>query len=454
MPVFGADPADKLGQEVDAVKGFTQQPGSRWRLAWPAMAGLLVLLLASGIRHVPVATAQAVGTISVQKQLQDAQGNPVTGDLSGWTFNVSGPGGTFSMTTNAQGMATIGVAPGTYTITEQPRAGAQLVGFFIGNTPIASFQVVAGQTTSITAINRVAGTAAIQISKQIVDATGAVIPTADRSGFQFTITGPGGFSQTVTTDAVGNASLTNLAQGTYTVTEQPRSGYQLVTLMVNNVQVPNGASFTVTAGSTVPIVAQNRAATTGTITFTKQVVDAQGNPVPTASRAGFQFTVTCGTTFSQQVTTDATGTATVTNVPAGSCTVSETVPSGFTFVSAVVSGTTANIGNPGTVTVATGQTLSITVTNRQGAATEQVQLFTGCNNVASTYPNGTPTSQVAAGVSPASALIAIWRFDNATQRFAGYSPIPGAPNDLVTLNRADAIFICVNAPATFTRPAI
>ena len=63
-------------------------------------------------------------------------------------------------------------------------------------------------------------------------------------------------------------------------------------------------------------------------------------------------------------------------------------------------------------------------------------------------------SPIAAAVSPQSALIAIWRFDNATQRFAGYSPIPGAPNDLVTLNRADAIFICVNAPATFTRPAI
>ena len=402
----------------------------------------------------PRAAAQPVGTISVQKQLQDAQGNPVTGDLSGWTFTVSGPGGNFSITTNTQGMATVGVAPGTYTITEQPRAGAQLVGFFIGNTPIASFQVVAGQTTSITAINRVAGTAAIQISKQIVDATGAVITTADRSGFQFAVTGPGGFSQTVTTDTFGNASLTNLAQGTYTVTEQPRAGYQLVALFVNNVQVTNGASFTLGAGTTATIVAQNRAATAGTITITKQVVDAQGNPVTTASRAGFQFTIACGGTFNQQVTTDAAGTATVTNVPAGLCTVAETLPSGFTFVSAVVSGTATNIGNPGTVTVTTGQTLSLTVTNRQGAATEQVQLFTGCNNVASTYPNGTPTSQVAAGVSPASALIAIWRFDNATQRFAGYSPIPGAPNDLVTLNRADAIFICVNAPATFTRPAI
>ncbi len=450
----GADIADKLGQEVDAVKGITQHPGRPWRLAWPVVIGLLALLVLAGVRDVPVAAAQAVGTISVQKQLQDAQGNPVTGDLSGWTFSVTGPGGTFSMTTNAQGTAAIGVAPGTYTITEQPRAGAQLVGFFIGNTPIASFQVVAGQTTSITAVNRVAGTAAIQISKQIVDATGAVIPTADRSGFQFTVTGPAGFSQTVTTDVLGNASLTNLAQGTYTVTEQPRAGYQLVALFVNNVQVANGASFTLSAGATVPVVAQNRAATAGTITITKQVVDAQGNPVATANRAGFQFTVACGGTFSQQVTTDATGTATVTNVPAGTCTVNETVPSGFTFVSAVVSGTTTNIGNPGTVTVTTGQTLSLTVTNRQGAATEQVQLFPGCNNVASTYPNGTPTSQVAAGVSPSSALIAIWRFDNATQRFAGYSPIPGAPNDLVTLNRADAIFICVNAPATFTRPAI
>ncbi len=113
------------------MKGITQHLEGR-RLVWPLVLGLLALLALAGIHRVPVAAAQAVGTISVQKQLQDAQGNPVTGDLSGWTFNVSGPGGTFSMTTNAQGVASIGVAPGTYTITEQPRAGAQLVGFFIG----------------------------------------------------------------------------------------------------------------------------------------------------------------------------------------------------------------------------------------------------------------------------------------------------------------------------------
>jgi hypothetical protein len=101
--------------------------------------------------------------------------------------------------------------------------------------------------------------------------------------------------------------------------------------------------------------------------------------------------------------------------------------------------------------------VSITEKNHAGGGTggtEQVQLYTGCNNVSSTYPSGTPASQVFGTVSPQSALIAGWFYNNGQQRFLGYSPLPGAPNDLVTVNRLDALFICVNGPATFTRPTI
>jgi hypothetical protein len=95
--------------------------------------------------------------------------------------------------------------------------------------------------------------------------------------------------------------------------------------------------------------------------------------------------------------------------------------------------------------------LVVFTTSGSSGATEMVDLVAGCNNVALTYPNGTPPGQVA--VSPSSALDAIWRYDAATGRFVGYSPLPGAPNDLTALNRLDAVFVCVDTPATLTHPA-
>ena len=41
------------------------------------------------------------------------------------------------------------------------------------------------------------------------------------------------------------------------------------------------------------------------------------------------------------------------------------------------------------------------------ASTETLELFPGCNNVSLTWPDGTPTSDVATAVTPASALVAI-----------------------------------------------
>ena len=89
-----------------------------------------------------------------------------------------------------------------------------------------------------------------------------------------------------------------------------------------------------------------------------------------------------------------------------------------------------------------------------GAGTEAVSVFTGCNNVTLTWPTGTSLTDVAGTVEPLNTLLAIWRFDNAAQRFIGYSPLPNAPNDLTAAGRLDTVFICVTAPARITRPAL
>jgi hypothetical protein len=85
--------------------------------------------------------------------------------------------------------------------------------------------------------------------------------------------------------------------------------------------------------------------------------------------------------------------------------------------------------------------------------TETIDLFQGCNNVSLTWPDGTPTTEVAASITPADALVAIWRFDNPAQTFQGFAPRFPEASDLTTVNRLDAVFVCMSAPGTLTRPA-
>lgn len=104
-----------------------------------------------------------------------------------------------------------------------------------------------------------------------------------------------------------------------------------------------------------------------------------------------------------------------------------------------------------TATATASPTATATVPS---AATEQVPLFAGCNNVTLTWPNGTAMSTISAAIQPAEAVIAIWRFDSAQQRFVGFSAQFPAASDLTAANRGDAVFICMRGPATLTRPAI
>ena len=73
----------------------------------------------------------------------------------------------------------------------------------------------------------------------------------------------------------------------------------------------------------------------------------------------------------------------------------------------------------------------------------------GCNPIAATWPDATAIATVAGAVAPAEALDAIWKFDPASSTWKGYSPTaPAAVNDLASVDRLDAIFVCVNAAAT------
>jgi len=98
---------------------------------------------------------------------------------------------------------------------------------------------------------------------------------------------------------------------------------------------------------------------------------------------------------------------------------------------------------------------SATVTLSTTPELESVALVEGCNPIAATWADGTAIDTVAGAVAPAEALDAIWKFDPATGSWKGFSPsAPPAVNDLASVERLDAIFICVNAAATIGRPVI
>ena len=87
-------------------------------------------------------------------------------------------------------------------------------------------------------------------------------------------------------------------------------------------------------------------------------------------------------------------------------------------------------------------------------ATETVALVAGCTNVSLTWPDGTPTGAVARAITPPAALVAVWRYDAAQRRFLAFSPRSAQASDLPTVNRLDAVFICMSGPGTLARPVL
>jgi PKD repeat protein len=107
-----------------------------------------------------------------------------------------------------------------------------------------------------------------------------------------------------------------------------------------------------------------------------------------------------------------------------------------------------------TVTDSTGAVVTATLPVTISGGNRTVQLVSGCNNVASTFPDNTPTGTIVAGVQPASALLSVWKLtDPLSVRYKGYFPGASQASDLPTVMRLDAIFICVSGPATYLEPS-
>jgi hypothetical protein len=107
-----------------------------------------------------------------------------------------------------------------------------------------------------------------------------------------------------------------------------------------------------------------------------------------------------------------TGLATALNVAGGGLTGIVTLPN------TTSASTTVNIGGAAGIQIAGATPFSPIVLSR------------GCNSVVVTSPIGTPIANIAALVSPANAVVSIWRFSNSTKLFnAGFFSDPNAPTD-------------------------
>jgi uncharacterized protein YkwD len=315
----------------------------------------------------------------------------------------------------------------------------------------------AGGSTQSTSTSAQPGMGTVSVTVSLVNAAGQTA-AAGLSGFQFVLEGSTGAYATPPTNEQGVTSLA-VPAGTYTVTQEPRTGATLVS-------ISGGA----TAGST----------TTGSATT--------GNPTTGNAAATGSVTVTAGMTASVAVVDRIAGTSPATTAatnPSGTITnptanpLTNTSPflnpainplsNPFTnnplsnpFVnnplsSPLVNPTTNPLLNPALSMVpATGATTTgattITSAATTSTATESVSLANGCNNVSMTWAAGTPISTVAAAVS--GSLDAIWRWDSARNMYLGYSAKPGAPSDYTAVGaKLEAAFICVNAAGSLTRPA-
>jgi hypothetical protein len=178
--------------------------------------------------------------------------------------------------------------------------------------------------------------------------------------------------------------------------------------------------------------------------FSVTVVDQDGRPVGgetvecTVAPAGGALAILNQTGTTGSVTSDNPGDVTFTLIPTGA-----SVVAGDKLTITCVLDRDRSVSASADVALSTTPTL------------ESVALVEGCNPIAATWPNATAIATVAGAVAPAEALEAIWKFDPATGTWKGFSPTaPAAVNDLASVQRLDAIFVCVNAAATIGRPVI
>ena len=226
----------------------------------------------------------------------DDQGNVVS-DANPIAVNVV-PGTSVQLT---------GLPSGDYTVTEE-RSGIEVAGYSLnvtGETTVtlndADPSTATGSVSIVNTYNPIPGS--LTIVKQLGEGAPA---SAGSMTYSFTVTGPNGYSNTVSVVGAGSVTIDNLRPGSYVVTENTTDAY------INGYQLTaegNGVTVSVTAGNNSTVTVTNNYAETTVATEETTTTTTEATTVPSAEATVATTTApTEVTTTTTVITTEATTT--------------------------------------------------------------------------------------------------------------------------------------------------
>ncbi|WP_317311158.1 SpaA isopeptide-forming pilin-related protein [Clostridium thermobutyricum] len=257
----------------------------------------------SNTQNLTFSDKKILGSLVITKT--DEEGNV----LSGAEFMVTGPNGfKKEVTTDSKGIASLdNIEWGTYNVQEIKAPEGYNLNSVAQEVEVSKFTV--GQPQKLI----------FKDSKML----GSLVITkigndgAKLSGAEFTVEGPNGYKQVVTTDKAGVATLNNIPWGTYTIKETKAPiGYELngkeQTITINADNVSNVQNLTFSDKKIL-----------GSLVITK--TDEEGKVL-----SGAEFMVTGPNGFKKEVTTDSKGIASLDNIEWGTYNVQEIkAPEGY-----------------------------------------------------------------------------------------------------------------------------
>src|SRR5579884_2353744 len=446
-------PGVPLSFSVTAPGGCTTTPGFTWFTSDSPNAP-------AGIGPTLSHTFTTAGTFTVTVVYADGCGN--SGQAS--TSVVVGQSGASACGTNAPGITvSVYASPSS----AAPGVPVTFTAIISGGTASSvSWSFGDGQTSSTVATGNTASTTHTYVTAGSFTATATASTSAGTSCGATVVTIGSGSGNGVTVSAGG-----------------PYTGCVNQPVSFNGSAVsPSGAAITTYLWSFGDNTTGTGAQTshtyvaTGTYTVTLTAIDTNNQSNQATTSAVISTACTCTTSSSSTVTANGvtvsaggpyTGSA---GTPVAFSATASTTNAGATIVSYVWSfgdgasatgqQTTHSYSSNGTYTIAlvvtdsSGHAATATTQATIAGGNRSVALVTGCNNIASTFPDNTPTGTITNAVQPQSALLSVWKLvDPQAVRYHGYFPGASQATDLPTVNHLDAIFVCVSGPATLTEPA-
>ena len=267
---------------------------------------------------------QQLGSLKVTKAL--GAGAPDGANAIEYEFTVTGPNNysnSFKLKAGEYKLIE-DLVPGTYTVTEN-KTNAAIDGYDLEVTGDGEVTVVAKATALATVTNTYEDNSSSTKGKlTITKVLGDGAPTAaSEVEYEFTITGPNGYSDTKKIKGAGSETIENLEPGNYTVTEN-KDGAKIANYDLT-VTGDDGKTIEVKAGETAEAkitntYEDNTSSTKGKLTITK----ALGDGAPTAaSEVEYEFTITGPNGYSDTKKIKGAGSETIENLEPGNYTVTE-----------------------------------------------------------------------------------------------------------------------------------